>query len=195
MPVVYILRCADNSYYVGHTHELTARVAKHQDGSASTYTAARRPVVLVYADECGTLAAARARERQIKGWTRAKKHEHTQQERYSSSPRQDPVARRSERKSNESGRVRPLNLMVCEILQGPRPMRRPPGYSVNCEVSRSSRAVALNSPRRRRTTTGSSASEAARCGRRSTASSPRSACSGDTLFFTPTATLTRSRRY
>lgn len=73
MAFCYILRCSDGSYYVGSTEDLGARLAKHQDGSASAYTAARRPVTLAYAEEHNTLDRTRARERQIKGWTRAKK--------------------------------------------------------------------------------------------------------------------------
>ena len=73
MAFCYILRCADGSYYVGSTHDVAARLTKHSDGSASQYTAARRPVTLVFSEPRASIADARARERQIKGWTRAKK--------------------------------------------------------------------------------------------------------------------------
>lgn len=73
MAFTYILRCRDGSYYVGSTHELAQRLAKHHDGTAATYTASRRPVSLVYAEEWETSVAASARERQIKRWTRVKK--------------------------------------------------------------------------------------------------------------------------
>lgn len=73
MPFCYILRCVDGSCYVGSTDDLTSRLIKHSDGSASHYTAARRPVTLVYAEEAPSIQMARAREQQIKGWTRAKK--------------------------------------------------------------------------------------------------------------------------
>jgi predicted GIY-YIG superfamily endonuclease len=73
VPSVYILRCADTSLYVGLTNDVAARLARHNEGRGSVYTAARRPVSLVYSESHATRAAARQRERQIKRWTRAKK--------------------------------------------------------------------------------------------------------------------------
>ena len=70
---VYILRCNDGSYYVGHTDDLETRLALHADGSLRGYTLQRRPVQLVFAREFETREDALARERQIKGWSRAKK--------------------------------------------------------------------------------------------------------------------------
>ena len=71
---LYILRCADGSYYTGTTRtDLEVRVAQHQTGYFDCYTAARRPVVLVYSDYFYRIVDAIAAERQIKGWSRAKK--------------------------------------------------------------------------------------------------------------------------
>jgi putative endonuclease len=70
---VYILRCADNSLYIGSTHDIEARTLKHNEGTACTFTRRRRPVVLVYSEPCASEADASARERQLKRWTRAKK--------------------------------------------------------------------------------------------------------------------------
>ena len=70
---VYLLRCADASYYVGHTDELELRVAKHQLGEVEGYTQSRRPVELVWTQETATRLEALSAERQIKGWARAKK--------------------------------------------------------------------------------------------------------------------------
>ena len=70
---VYILRCADDSYYVGHTENLELRVAQHQSGDLRGYTKPRRPVQLVYSESFGTRDDAFAAERQIKGWSRQKK--------------------------------------------------------------------------------------------------------------------------
>lgn len=70
---VYILRCADNSLYVGETADLAQRLAKHNEGGASGFTAARRPIALAYSETYGTSEAALKRERQLKRWTRAKK--------------------------------------------------------------------------------------------------------------------------
>jgi putative endonuclease len=65
---LYILRCADASYYVGTTvGSLERRVAEHQAGAHDGYTANRRPVELDRWDD------AAAAERQVKGWRRQKK--------------------------------------------------------------------------------------------------------------------------
>jgi predicted GIY-YIG superfamily endonuclease len=70
---VYILRCSDGSYYVGHTEDLERRVVQHQSGELAAYTAKRLPVELVYSNEFATRDEAFAAERQIKGWSRKKK--------------------------------------------------------------------------------------------------------------------------
>lgn len=70
---VYILRRADNSFYVGETNDLPSRIAKHNDGSAAMHTARRRPVRLVYSEQYANRAECLMRERQLKGWTRSKK--------------------------------------------------------------------------------------------------------------------------
>jgi putative endonuclease len=72
MPFTY-LRCADGTLYVGHTGNLASREQAHNDGHGAKYTAARRPVRMVYAEEHGSLASAIARERQLKRWTNKKK--------------------------------------------------------------------------------------------------------------------------
>jgi len=69
----YLLRCADASYYAGHTDDLALRVAQHQAGECGGYTATRLPVALVWSQEFATREEALAAERQIKGWRRAKK--------------------------------------------------------------------------------------------------------------------------
>lgn len=69
----YMLRCADGSFYVGCTSDLDARVGQHQGGEQPGYTASRRPVELVWAEEFGHINDAISAERRIKGWTRAKK--------------------------------------------------------------------------------------------------------------------------
>src|SRR3989337_887464 len=70
---VYILRCADNSYYTGHTDDLDTRVAQHQSGELEGYTHNRRPIQLVWSECFADREQAFAAERQIKGWSRAKK--------------------------------------------------------------------------------------------------------------------------
>jgi predicted GIY-YIG superfamily endonuclease len=73
MPFVYILRCADGSFYVGHTEDLATRLDTHQRGAASRFTACRLPVDMVYAEVHATMRGAISREQQLKRWTRAKK--------------------------------------------------------------------------------------------------------------------------
>ena len=68
-----MLRCADDSFYVGHTDELEKRLGQHQLGEIVGYTHTRRPVRLVWQQEFETREEALSAERQIKGWNRAKK--------------------------------------------------------------------------------------------------------------------------
>jgi predicted GIY-YIG superfamily endonuclease len=68
-----MLRCADGTYYVGHTDDLERRTAEHQAGSVPGHTSARRPVELVFAAEMPSRDEAMQREMQLKGWKRAKK--------------------------------------------------------------------------------------------------------------------------
>ena len=70
---VYILRCADGSYYTGCTTNLDQRLGEHQAGETSGYTATRLPVELVYAEEFQAIHDAIDAERRVKGWSRAKK--------------------------------------------------------------------------------------------------------------------------
>ncbi len=70
---VYILRCVDYSYYVGHTDDLQRRIAQHNAGEIPGYTEGRRPVRLVFVQDFPTREEALASERQLKGWSRAKK--------------------------------------------------------------------------------------------------------------------------
>lgn len=70
---VYILRCADDSYYTGHTDDMEQRLVAHQTGAYQGYTSTRLPVELVFVEDCVTRDEAFQKERQIKGWSRAKK--------------------------------------------------------------------------------------------------------------------------
>ncbi len=71
---VYILRCSDGRYYVGSTRgSVEKRVAEHNAGTYGGYTARRRPVELVYSQDFDRITDAIAAERQLKGWSRAKK--------------------------------------------------------------------------------------------------------------------------
>ncbi|WXC97704.1 GIY-YIG nuclease family protein [Bradyrhizobium sp. 27S5] len=72
---IYMLRCADNSYYVGSAtgDDLRPRIEQHNAGTFPGYTYNRRPVVLVWSEYFDRVTDGIAAERQIKGWGRAKK--------------------------------------------------------------------------------------------------------------------------
>jgi putative endonuclease len=70
---VYILRCADGTLYTGCAKNPRARETLHNAGRGARYTASRRPVSLVYVEECESLGTALSREHQLKRLTRAKK--------------------------------------------------------------------------------------------------------------------------
>lgn len=71
---VYILKCIDDSYYIGHSDNIEERLlAHHTKAYDYCYTATRLPVELLYVEEFPTRDEAFRFERQIKGWSRAKK--------------------------------------------------------------------------------------------------------------------------
>jgi putative endonuclease len=72
---VYMLSCADGSYYVGSAtgSDLNRRVSEHQSGIRPGYTQLRRPVQLVWSKYFERITDAIAMERKLKGWSRAKK--------------------------------------------------------------------------------------------------------------------------
>lgn len=70
---VYILLCDDDSYYTGLTWQIDQRWTQHLTGLGGHYTREHPPIKLVYQEEHTNLLEARMREKQIKGWSRAKK--------------------------------------------------------------------------------------------------------------------------
>ncbi len=70
---VYILLCCDDSYYTGSTVNFQNRLIIHGVGGISSWTASRLPVKLVFSQEFYAIDEALRAERQIKGWSRAKK--------------------------------------------------------------------------------------------------------------------------
>ena len=71
---VYILRCADDTLYIGSTNNLEKRLHQHNNAkSGAHYTKIRRPVSMVYSEEIGTLGEARSREAEIKRLNRKEK--------------------------------------------------------------------------------------------------------------------------
>jgi len=73
MPFTYIVECADGSYYVGSTWDVERRVSQHNLGEGAAYTRKRRPVRLVWAGEFGRIIDAYFFEKQVQGWSRAKR--------------------------------------------------------------------------------------------------------------------------
>jgi len=70
---MYILKCADGSYYTGSTIDLERRLWQHQNGEGANFTKKRLPVKLVYAEPFDRVEDAFRREKQIQGWSRRKK--------------------------------------------------------------------------------------------------------------------------
>ena len=71
---VYMLKCADQSYYTGHIDNLENSLNQHHSRAyPSCFTATRLPVQLVFSQEFATRVEALASEIQIKGWSRKKK--------------------------------------------------------------------------------------------------------------------------
>ncbi len=73
MPYVYMLRCADNTYYTGWTTDVEKRLIMHNTGKGSRYTRSRMPVSLVYVEELADKSDALKREHQIKKMKRSDK--------------------------------------------------------------------------------------------------------------------------
>lgn len=70
---MYILECADGSYYTGSTNNLELRLAQHQNGEGANHTKKRLPVKLLYYEEFQRIDEAFYREKQVQGWNRKKK--------------------------------------------------------------------------------------------------------------------------
>jgi putative endonuclease len=70
---MYILECADGTYYVGSTKFLELRLKQHQNGEGANHTKKRLPVKLVYFEVFDRIDAAFYREKQVQGWRREKK--------------------------------------------------------------------------------------------------------------------------
>ena len=71
----YMVRCKDDSLYIGIAKNPDERVKRHNWGVGPVFAAKRRPVELIWSERCGSSAVARRREKEIKSWTRQKKLE------------------------------------------------------------------------------------------------------------------------
>jgi len=70
---MYILECENGTYYTGSTIDIEMRVKQHQMGNGANYTRKHLPVKLVYCHEFDNIEQAYKREKQVQGWSRAKK--------------------------------------------------------------------------------------------------------------------------
>ncbi len=73
MNYVYIVQCKDESLYTGYTNDLKKRIQVHNSGKGAKYTRSRRPVHLVYWEECPDRSSALSREAEIKKLSREEK--------------------------------------------------------------------------------------------------------------------------
>jgi putative endonuclease len=73
VPYMYMLVCADGSYYTGSTWDLQRRLWEHQNGYGANHTAKRQPVELVHCESFDRITDAFRREKQVQGWSRKKK--------------------------------------------------------------------------------------------------------------------------
>ena len=70
---VYILKCSDGAYYTGSTVDIEKRITEHKDGRGANHTKKRLSIKLIYLEEFLRIDEAFQREKQIQGWSRAKK--------------------------------------------------------------------------------------------------------------------------
>ncbi|UCF71786.1 MAG: GIY-YIG nuclease family protein [candidate division WOR-3 bacterium] len=72
---VYILQCADSTYYTGIAKDLKQRLARHNSGHGARYTRGRLPVMLVYHEVSSNIRIAMRREREIRRLSRSRKQQ------------------------------------------------------------------------------------------------------------------------
>ena len=70
---IYILKCSDRSYYIGHTDNIEKRISDHNDGKIKSYTSSRLPIECVFIQTFATREEAIIAEHKIKKWSRLKK--------------------------------------------------------------------------------------------------------------------------
>ena len=72
---VYLLECADGTFYTGQTNNLQRRMSEHKKGKGAKYVRSRLPFTLKYAETHPTRGHAMRRENEIKSWNRRKKRQ------------------------------------------------------------------------------------------------------------------------
>lgn len=71
----YMLRCSDDTFYIGWTNDLEKRLKAHNEGKGAKYTKSRRPVELVYYEAFSTKQEAMSREFHLKQLSRKEKEQ------------------------------------------------------------------------------------------------------------------------
>ena len=106
MPWTYIVRCADDTYYVGSTRDLEGRLWQHNNSDlGASYTRRRRPVTLVWSGWFERIDHAWAFEKQVQGWNRRKREALIRGdfEVLPALPRRSAVQRRAAREDGDDG--------------------------------------------------------------------------------------------
>jgi len=70
---IYILLCADGSFYTGATNDVQKRFLAHQAGKGAKYTRSHKPLKIIYSEEFATKSEALKREKEIQSWSRVQK--------------------------------------------------------------------------------------------------------------------------
>lgn len=70
---VYLVECADGSFYTGISNNVEKRIVKHNSSQGAKYTKTRLPVKLIYKEKCGSKSDASKREYELKQLTRSQK--------------------------------------------------------------------------------------------------------------------------
>lgn len=107
----YILRCADGSYYTGHTDSLEQRIGQHQSGEIAGYTQSRRPVAMMWSHGFPSRIDALEAELRIKSWSRAKKEALIAGDRAALSVAAKPPSERRHRQRTANG-IAPVIVLV-----------------------------------------------------------------------------------
>lgn len=71
---VYILQCADHTFYTGYTDDLEKRLKTHNEKKGAKYTRSRTPLKLIYSESFETKSEAMKREKAIQKLSRAQKN-------------------------------------------------------------------------------------------------------------------------
>ena len=70
---VYVLECADGTFYTGYTTDVDRRLDEHNAGEGAKYTRGRTPVTVRYVESFSTRSAAMSREYDLKQLSRSAK--------------------------------------------------------------------------------------------------------------------------